>query len=121
MARPKGSPNRVTTDAQAKAKELGIDPFEVLLLFASDNWEALGYPSASFVKSFKDGSTQEVDRISPELRMAAARDATQYLLPKRQAVEFEIKELPDEVFDKEAERRVHLKILKGELKASDVG
>lgn len=114
MGRPKGSPNKITLTAIHKAQQLGVDPFEVLLLFAKDDWEALGYPSPTYIKTNKDGSTQEVDRISPETRLAAARDATQYLLPKRKSIEHSLSELPDEVFDKEVERRIHLKILKGE-------
>lgn len=113
MARPKGSPNKVTMDALKKAQELGIDPFVVLLHFANEDWEALGYGSPTMTKVLKDGGTIEVDRIPPELRMAAARDAVQYMLPKRKSVEHSLKDVPDEVFDQEVERRTNLKILNG--------
>ena len=56
-----------------KALSLGIDPFEVLLFFAGNRWQKLGYKSA--------------DAISPELRKASAEAASQYLYPKRKAIE----------------------------------
>ena len=119
--RPHGAYNKHRMDAQAKAEELGIDPFEILLLFAANKWQALGYESPSKTMHTAEGNEYDVPVISPELRVNAAKDATNYILAKKKSLEFEIKELPDEVFDQEAERRVHLKILKGELKASDVG
>lgn len=109
-----GSPNQFKMDAQAKAKELGIDPFEILLLFAGEKWEELGYKSPEMQKVTKDGSAVFVDRIPPELRVQAAKEAAQYILPKRKALEFELKDIPEEVFEKEVERRIHLKIVKGE-------
>ncbi len=58
---------------------------------------------------------------NPEHRFKAAEVLMRYLYPQLKAVEFQLKDISDAVFDQEAERRVHLKILKGEIKASDVG
>ncbi len=121
MARPKGALNQTRMDAQAKANELGVDPFEILLLFAAGKWEALGYEAKTKTIHTGEETSYEVDNITPELRVNAAKDAASYLLAKRKSVEFTVNEIPDEVFNQEAERRVHLKILKGEIKASDVG
>lgn len=121
MSRTKGSRDRKMIDAQAKAEELGIDPFEILLLYAAGKWKELGYESQTKTIKTKSGSTYESDIIGPELRMNAARDATNYIFAKKKAIEFDIKELPDQIFNQEIERRVHLKILNGEIKASDVG
>ena len=59
--------------------------------------------------------------LEPEYRFKAAEVLMRYLYPQLKAVEFQLKDIPDEVFNQEAERRIHLKILNGELKASDVG
>jgi hypothetical protein len=75
-----------------RCEELGVDPLLVMIGMLSE----------------------------PEYKFKAAEVLLKYLYCQRKAVEFDLKELPDEVFDQEAERRVHLKILKGELKASDV-
>lgn len=121
MASRKGSPNKDTVDAQMLSKALGIDPFEILLHFAAGNWNRLGYKAATVTVHTSEDSSYEKDVISPELRVGAAKEAANYLLPKRKSLDFDIKELPDQAFDQEIERRVHLKILKGEIKASDVG
>ncbi len=121
MASRKGSPNKDTVDAKALSQSLGIDPFEILLHFAAGNWDKLGYKEPTKEIKVAGGAGYEVDVISPELRVSAAKDAANYLLPKRKSTEFDITGLPDQVFEQEIERRVHLKILRGEIKASDVG
>lgn len=121
MARTKGAVNKLKMDAQAKAFELGIDPFEILLLFAAGKWKELGYRDPTKTIAVPGGASYEEDIISAELRVNAAKDATNYLLAKRKSVEHSLNEIPDQVFEQEAERRIHLKILNGELKASDVG
>lgn len=84
--RKKGVANKDTLPLKEKAKQLGIDPFEILLLFAKGDWESLGYPSASFVK---EGSTfvNEELYIKPEVRAKAAAEACQYIHPKLKAIE----------------------------------
>lgn len=84
--RGKGTPNKDTQTLQEKAKELGCDPFVVLMHFAKGDYEALGYREYE-TKTFKDGSTCEMLTISPELRQKSASDAAQYLYPKRKAIE----------------------------------
>ena len=53
-----------------KAVELGVDPFEVLLLFAKGDTKALNEPY-----------------IDPALRLRAACEAAEYLYPKRRSIE----------------------------------
>lgn len=120
MAKFKGSMNKPRMDAMMKSQELGIDPFEVLLLFCANKWQQLGYEKATKTIYTAEGSSYEVDVISPELRVNAAKDAASYLLAKRKAVEHSLSDIPDNAFDQEVERRVHLKILNGEIKSSDV-
>lgn len=112
--RPKGTVGRKTVDAQRLAERLGIDPFEVLLYFSANNWKELGYASGTKTMYTKDGSSYETDLITPEARISAAKDAASYLLPKRKAVEFTPADIPDEIFDGEVQRRINLRILRGE-------
>lgn len=87
MARPKGVPNRKTTELQEIAERIGVNPFEILCLFAKEDWKGLGYEKATYTKVFQDGGTMEIERISPELRFQAAKEASKYLFPQRKAVE----------------------------------
>lgn len=101
MARPKGSnktpgsgrkagtPNQDTALLKQKARELGIDPFEILLLFAKNDWKALGYESQKITIFSRNHEPIEVDVITPETRLKAASDACQYLYPKRKSIEHE--------------------------------
>lgn len=99
MGRPRGHPksggrkpgvlNKKTLayNANEMAETLGIDPFQIMLMFAAGDWQGLGYKYPSRTMFSKDGSTYEIDVISPETRLTAAKDACQYLLPKRSAVD----------------------------------
>lgn len=72
--RQKGSKNKVNLNAQERAEELGVDPLEILLMIAKGDVEGLGYDKDSM-------------GISLDLRMKAAQEVMQYILPKRKAVE----------------------------------
>lgn len=86
--RKKGTPNKKTQALLEKAKELGVDPFEILLLFAKGDWKALGYDSPEKVIAVtKDGQEVFSDRITAELRQKSAKDAAEYLYAKRKALE----------------------------------
>lgn len=114
MSRRKGQASIKTIDAQKLAQELDIDPFEILLLFAANKWEELGYMAPTRTVRMKSGDSYETDTITAETRVTAAKDAASYLLPKRKAVEFTPADIPDEVFKEEVQRRINLRILKGE-------
>jgi hypothetical protein len=85
--RAKGTPNKKTQELMDKAEELGADPYTVLLLFTKNDHEALGYDKHTVVGVSKSGEAIEGLTISPELRAQCARDACQYIYPKRKAVE----------------------------------
>lgn len=85
----KGQPNRVTREAIDKAQELNIDPFEVLLHFAKGDWQALGYQYPTKTIKVAGGVEYEVDIITPEARLGAAKEAVQYLIPKRRSLEID--------------------------------
>lgn len=100
MGRPKGSPNKRTSDLLDIAERLDVNPFEVLLHFAKGDYKALGYDEfqSKVVGKGKDASMVEELTISPELRQKSAKDACEYLYPKRKAVEhsFDPKSVPDD-------------------------
>lgn len=85
--RAKGTPNKRTQHLLDKAEELGVDPFEVVLLFAKGDWRALGYKSEYQEKSAGGGATYKELTITPELRQKSAADACKYLYPQRKAVD----------------------------------
>lgn len=85
--RKKGTPNKDSLPLEQKAKELGIDPFEILLRFAAGDWEGLGYDNECYISENAGGSTKIGYTIPPELRSKAAAEASQYLYPKKKALE----------------------------------
>lgn len=87
--RPKGSPNKKAVMLSERAKALGVDPFDILLYFAKGDWSKLGYESGTRLMSAGMGHTFEVETIPPDLRVSAAKDACQYIHPKRKALEIE--------------------------------
>jgi hypothetical protein len=86
IGRPQGSPNKRTEELFYLAEKHDCNPFEILILFAKGDHEALGYEKHQ-TKTTKDGGTVLELTISPELRQKSARDAAEYLYPKRKAVE----------------------------------
>lgn len=87
--RPKGVPNKRTQDLFELAEKLECNPFEVLLHFAKGDYQALGYEERQF-KTYgtgEDSYTIDELTISPELRQKSAKDACEYLFPKRKAIE----------------------------------
>jgi hypothetical protein len=86
--RPKGAKNKNESPLAIKARELGVDPFEILLLFAKGDYEGLGYKSESRVVGYtKAGEEILEEYCTPTLRQKSARDAAEYLYPKLKSVE----------------------------------
>lgn len=85
--RAKGTPNQPTRTLIEKAKEIGADPFEILLRFAAEDWQGLGYPARSETKFSPAGIEFEEYVISPQMRVKAASEACQYIHAKRKAIE----------------------------------
>ena len=79
--RPPGIPDRRSRGAEARAEQLGIDPFAVLLLLAGDRWGELhpGEPETD-----AEGRRRHVPL---ELRLKAAKEAAAFLHSKLRAVE----------------------------------
>lgn len=85
--KPKGALNKNNREAARLAQELGIDPFVILLHFANNNWEKLGYKSEYNTLFGEKGIPYEVPIIGPELRVSAAKEACKYIIPQLKAVE----------------------------------
>lgn len=71
--RQKGTPNKKAITLLEKTLELGIDPFEILLLFAAGDWKRLKYDQETL--------------IEPSIRVQAAGKACEYLHAKRKTIE----------------------------------
>lgn len=81
--RSAGVPNKRTsliTDISSKYK---MDPFEILMHFANGNWEALGYDAEVYHMETPTGETKMGYVITPNMRLMAAKEAVQYLYPKK--------------------------------------
>lgn len=74
-------------DLNILADELGVQPFEILLRAAAGDWRGLGYSSGFETKYTANGTAYEVDILPIDLRIAAAKEAAQYLHPKKRAIE----------------------------------
>lgn len=70
--RKPGTVNKNTKTLHDIAERNGCDPFEVLIWFAKGDHKSLGITE---------------DELSPELRQKSAKDACEYLHPKKKAVE----------------------------------
>lgn len=86
--RQAGTPNRKTQELHELMDKVGCNPFEILILFAKGDYEALGYPKY-FFKQIGENVIEELS-ISPELRQKSAKDACEYLFSKRKAIEHKI-------------------------------
>lgn len=82
-----GTPNKKTLDARSLAERLKIDPLEILFHFANKDWKALGYEEETTTKVLKDGGTIQIERITAEMRLTAAKEAVRYVYPQTKAVE----------------------------------
>ena len=86
--RKRGTPNKASLAALDIASSLNFNPFEILCHIAQNNWEALGYSSATVTRFSIDGSQYEVPIITMDHRLRAAADAVEYLMPRRKPIEF---------------------------------
>lgn len=95
--RKKGTPNkRATIDANAIAEQMGVNPFEILLFIAKGDWRALGYKSGTLTAYTVNGDPYEVDVIQLDHRLSASKEACTYLMPKRKALEVQLKSKVEE-------------------------
>lgn len=85
--RKAGVPNKKTTLIADVAERLRVNPFEVLCMFAGNDYKSLGYEPEKHTKMI--GDQELVTYSSPipmDVRMHAAKEACKYLYPQRKAV-----------------------------------
>lgn len=96
--RKAGTPNKSTEALRQKARELEVDPFEIMLLFAKGDWEALGYKEPILEKFNGEGAVVGFEYvIPPAVRLKAAAEAIQYIEPKRKSIDVKIEDETDAV------------------------
>lgn len=81
--RIKGSKNFRVQLLEEIVNKFSMDPLEVLMHFAAGDWKALGYDSDVYHIEKPDGDVKMGYVITPELRLQAAKEATQYLHAKK--------------------------------------
>lgn len=81
--RQKGAPNKATLIAQDISNTLGIDPLKILFLFAAGDWKALGYDNECYFSETAEKAIKMGYTITPEMRLSAAKEASQYVYPKK--------------------------------------
>lgn len=84
--REKGTPNKRTFDARALAEKKGVDPLEILLDIAGNNWPELGYETC-FITKVNMGIEYEESVITMENRLNAAKEAAKYIYPQLKSTE----------------------------------
>ena len=89
--KPKGYKDKKTLMVEEIVARVGVDPLEVLLKFAAGDWEGLGYDSPVYHFESADKSTSMGYVITPAIRAQAAKEAAQYIYPKKREAE-EVKE-----------------------------
>lgn len=87
--RKKGTQNKRTLMVNDIMQRVAVDPLEILMLFAKGDWKGLGYDSEVYVMENASGATKIGYVISPELRLSAAKEASQYLYPKKKEADIE--------------------------------
>lgn len=85
--RQKGTPNKDPLALEARAKALGVDVFEIMVHFASGNWEKLGYDNECYFSETPKGEVKMGYTITPEMRMKASQELMKYIYPQKKAVE----------------------------------
>lgn len=88
--RKKGTPNKDKAPVKEMASRLGVDPLEILLLYAKGDWKALGYESEKITVYSRDYSNEKYV-IDPAVRMSAAADACRYMYPQLKQIDAQVK------------------------------
>lgn len=85
--KPKGAKNKSTQLVEETAARLGLDPFEILCLFAKGDWKALGYDAEMYFVEKAEGAVTGHYVVTSEMRLKAAQEACKYLYSTKKAVE----------------------------------
>lgn len=84
--RKKGTPNKANIEIAQLALSIGMDPVEILLRVANEDWKGLGYPSRTVIRKNPNGMVTEEYVIPPSVRIDAAKAVMPYIHMKRQTI-----------------------------------
>jgi len=85
--RKKGSKNKFTFNAEELARNLNIDPLEICIHIAAGNWKEAGFPDEFIFVEKPDGAIAARPCITPEMRLAASKEAAKYMYSVKQSVQ----------------------------------
>jgi len=85
--RQKGAKNKDPLALEERARNRGVDVFEIALDFASANYKALGYENECYFTEKPDGAVKMGYVISPEMRLKAVETLMKYIYPQKKALE----------------------------------
>ncbi len=88
--RAPGARGKAGRQIDEMAVQMNVNPFKILLLFASGDWEALGLKSETVTVHLPGGAINEEWSIPVALRLKAASEAAAYLYPKLKSVESKV-------------------------------
>jgi hypothetical protein len=114
-----GTANKRTYDARALAEKKGVDPLEILLDIASNNWEALGYDKA-YITKVNLGIEYEEAVISLEERSRAAKESAKYIYPQLKSIEHTGKDGTDLFAKRLLEAQARVSTLVGDSSEKEV-
>ena len=87
--RPKGCKNLRTLEVDAIASRFNLNPFEVLMMITAGDWKGLGFEAKTKTTFTAQGIEIEEDNVPLAVRCQAAKEAAQYLYPKKKALTIE--------------------------------
>lgn len=84
MGRPKGAKNKRSIEVEIIASKFDKDPFEILMMIATGDWQGLGFDSKTRTSFTPQGIEIEEDNVPIAQRCVAAKEATRYLHAPKQ-------------------------------------
>lgn len=88
--RPKGSKNVRTLEIEAIISRYPLNPFEVLMMISAGDWKGLGFETKTHTTFTQQGIEIEEENIPIAIRCQAAKEAVQYIFPKKKIITVDI-------------------------------
>ena len=88
--RPKGSKNKRTLEVEEIISKMKINPLQMLIHFAENQYKKLGYDSPTRTSFTSAGIEFEEEIITPELRVTALKEVIKYVYAQKKATDLTI-------------------------------
>jgi hypothetical protein len=85
--RQKGTLNKFTWNVQQMAEDLGVNPFEIMLKIAANDWRGLGYENEFTFVATASGDVKSMPYITLKDRLEASSKLAPFIAPTKKAVE----------------------------------